>query len=341
MSSATYNPPNRFEATHTTWDGPEPQVRFVAIENHSQSILSKNTSPDLPFSWSINPYRGCFHGCAYCYARPTHEFLGMGAGTDFQSRILYKPKAATLLKAALNRTNWQGEPILFSGNTDCYQPLEAQLGLTRGCLEVCALFRNPVLLITRATGIQRDIDVLQELHEEAAVQVTISIPFHDRKICRLIEPNAPPPQMRYETIAQLHEAGIPVGVNVAPLIPGLNDNQVPEILKNAHQAGAQWADTILVRLPGSVAPYFEKQLRAALPDRAEAVLSRIRRARGGALNDSRFGTRMGGKGPEWESTRQLFQITRNQLGLDSRPPSSPRTFRRPGGGRQVSLFQSR
>ncbi|MEE2751745.1 MAG: radical SAM protein, partial [Myxococcota bacterium] len=184
------------------------------------------------------------------------------------------------------------------------------------------------------------IDVLQQLQEKASVQVTISIPFHDRKLCRMIEPNAPPPQVRYETIARLHEAGIPVGVNVAPLIPGLNDNQVPEILKNAHQAGAQWADTILVRLPGSVAPYFEKQLREALPNRAEAVLARIRRARGGALNDSRFGTRMRGNGPEWESTRQLFQITRNKLGIDSRPPSSARTFRRPGGGRQVSLFQS-
>lgn len=341
MSSTTYNPPNRFEPTQLTWEGPAPGLRYVAIEDHAKSILSENTSPDLPFSWSINPYRGCFHGCAYCYARPTHEYLGLGAGTDFQSRILYKPRAHALLEHALERPKWQGELILFSGNTDCYQPLESRLALTRKCLEVCSRYRNPVGIITRSTLIARDIDLLQELGENASVSVTISIPFHDPGLCRLIEPGAPPPKRRYETIEILARAGIPVGVNVAPLIPGLNDNQVVDILKAAHAAGARWASTILVRLPGSVAPYFQKRLQETMPDRASTVLGRIRRARGGNLSDSQFGSRMKGQGPEWESTKRLFDITRSRLGFGPMPATVSGTFRRPGRGKQVELFPPR
>ena len=338
MYSSQDNPPSRFEPTHVEWEGPAPEVQYTAIEDHSRSILSENRSPDLPFRWSLNPYRGCFHGCAYCYARPSHEYLGYGAGTDFQTRLLYKPGAANLLTEAFEKPSWRGELVLMSGNTDCYQPLEIRLGLTRACLEVCRDYRNPVGILTRSTAIRRDVDLLAELHERAWAGVTFSIPFLDPVLCRKIEPGAPPPAQRLAAMKALAEVGIPVGVNVAPLIPGLNDTEMVSVLQAAKEAGASWCSTILLRLPGPVAPWFESQVRAAFPDRADSIMARIRRARGGALNQSGFGARMRGTGPEWEATMQLFRLTRTRLGFGEPPRPAKGTFRRPGRGVQGELF---
>jgi DNA repair photolyase len=336
---ATANPPSRFEEVHVEWDEEAPPAKLRVYEDASKSILAKNDSPDLPFTWSLNPYRGCSHSCIYCYARPSHEYLGWGAGTDFDTRILVKKDAASLLKQAFEAASWQGEPILFSGNTDCYQPLEYRLGLTRACLEVCLEYRNPVSLITKSNLVERDVALLVALHGAARVNVTVSIPYADPALARAIEPGAPTPARRLRAVRTLAEAGIPVGVNVAPVIPGVNDREVPAVLKLAREAGARHAAMIMVRLPGSVAPYFEERLRAALPSRADGVLARIRRARGGRLNNAEFGARMRGEGEEWEATHQLFRVWHAKLGYAPHAwEAPPPTFRRPGQATQVGLF---
>jgi len=341
MFTPTANPPSRFEELHVEYDEEAPPARLRVYDDDSKSLLSENDSPDLPFRWSINPYRGCSHGCTYCYARPSHEYLGWGAGTDFDTRILVKRNAPALLKAAFDAPTWQGERILFSGNTDCYQPLEFRLGLTRALLEVCLRYRNPVALITKSNLIERDVALLAELHRVATARVTFSIPFHDAALGRAIEPGAPTPSRRYRALGTLAAAGIPVGVNIGPVIPGLNDRDVPAILKAAKEAGARWAALLLVRLPGPVEPYFEARLREALPLRADGVLARIRRARNGKLNDGRFGHRFRGEGEEWEATRALFHVWREKLGYGDgygETPPGPSAFRRPGEGRQMGLF---
>lgn len=339
MFRPTANPPSRFEEVHVTWDETAPPARLRVYDDDSKSILAKNDSPDLPFTWSLNPYRGCSHACIYCYARPSHEYLGWGAGTDFDTRILVKRNAAALLTEAFDAPSWRGEPILFSGNTDCYQPLEHRLGLTRACLDVCLRYRNPANLITKSNLIERDVGLLAELHRVARVHATVSIPYFDPRLARAIEPGAPTPARRLRALRTLADAGIPVGVNVAPVIPGLNDREIPAVLKAARAAGATRAGLILVRLPTSVAPWFQDRLREALPTRAEGVLARIRRARGGKLNDPRFGERMRGQGEEWETAEQLFRVWKERLGYaDWVHTEPPATFRRPGEGRQVSLF---
>lgn len=336
---AAWNPPNRFSPVEIDWEEPPPPARIEVVEDHTQGALSHNDSPDIPFSWSVNPYRGCTHACAYCYARPTHEFLGYGAGTDFERVLVVKLRAAALLEQALRAASWKGEPICFSGVTDPYQPLERRYGLTRSCLEVCARYRNPVSIITRSPLITRDLDLLGALNEHQAVIVNISIPITDPELARLIEPGAPPPSARLRAIELLAGAGIPVGVNVAPLIPGLNDEGVAEALKLSRAAGARWAHSQLVRLPGAVGPVFEARLREALPLRADRVMRRIAEARDGALNDPRFHDRMKGHGQSWEATMQLMRLWRGRLGFEEAPKAPvPSPFRRPGEGQQQRLF---
>jgi DNA repair photolyase len=325
------NPPNPWASTEVEYLGEVPRAQLELYEDHTREILAHNDSPDVGFSWSVNPYRGCIHACAYCYARPFHEYLSFGAGTDFETKILFKPQAAELLRAAFHRPSWQGEHVAFSGVTDCYQPIEASLRLTRGCLEVCADFRNPVVIVTKGTLIERDLDVLSELNRTAAVRVRISIPFFDPEVARAIEPYVATPRRRLQTVERLAAAGIPVGVNVAPLIPGLGDEDVPRILKAARDAGATSASFVLLRLPGPVKTVFEDRLRAALPLRAERVLHRVRETRGGNLYDSRYGVRGRGEGLYAKTIETLFDTTARRLGLEHGWWESgfPRTFRRP------------
>jgi DNA repair photolyase len=275
-----------------------------------------------------------------CFARPTHEYLGLGAGTDFERKITVKPDAPRLLREAFERKSWQGELIVFSGVTDCYQPLEASYRLTRGCLEVCAEYRNPVGIITKAPLIERDLDVLQELARAARVGVTVSIPIWNREHAHAIEPYVATPQRRMQTVARLAAAGLDVGVNVAPIIPGLSDADIPQILEAAHAAGARRAGYVFLRLPGSVATVFEERIRLSLPLRADRVLNRVREARGGKLYDSRWGVRGRGEGTYAEATRALFDHTARRLGMNQEchGPGGGDTFQRPGRGRQLPLL---
>ncbi len=327
------NPPNPFESVEREWLDEPPDVHLQVYEEQAHSILSENESPDIPFRWSVNPYRGCFHGCAYCYARPTHEYLGFGAGTDFESRIVVKSNAAELLRQAFDKRSWKGELVVFSGNTDCYQPLEATWRLTRACLEVCADYRNPAGIITRSLLVQRDVDVLQRLHAEAGVRVSFSIPFADDATARAIEPQAPLVSRRFEAMRRVAAAGIPTGVSVAPIIPGLTDDHIAPILERAWEAGARFASHTLLRLPGSVRPVFLERLRAALPDRAQRVENRIRDTRGGALSNARFGERMRGQGVYWDMIAQQWDIHTRRIGFTQARAGDRatrmNTFRRP------------
>ncbi len=315
MPRRAENPPNPWHSSHVELLGPPPDVELEVFEEEAESIVSKNDSDDLPFTWSVNPYRGCFHACAYCYARPTHEYLDWGAGTDFDRRIVVKTNAASLLRQRLAKKSWQGESIAFSGVTDCYQPLEATYRLTRHCLEVCADSRNPVGMVTKGALCERDIDVFHALHERASFDISISIPFADDETGRAIEPFAAPPSRRFETVSRLASEGLDVGVSIAPLIPGLNDHQIPEILERVHDAGARRAALTLVRLPRSVLPVFEQRLRESFPDRAKKVLSGLDAMRDGNLQEGRFGHRMVGVGPKWDVAQKLFTMHCRRLGL--------------------------
>jgi DNA repair photolyase len=333
------NPPNPWLSTEVEYLEDPPDARLEVYEDHTREIISSNDSPDLGFSFSVNPYRGCFHGCAYCYARPSHEYLGLGAGTDFDRKITVKPRAPELLREAFERPSWKGELIVFSGVTDCYQPLEASYRLTRGCLEVCAEYRNPVGIITKAPLIERDIDVLQRLAQVARVGVTVSIPIWDRATAHAIEPFVATPERRMTTVERLAAAGLDVCVNVAPIIPGLSDSDMPRVLEAAKAAGARRAGYTFLRLPGSVAKVFEERLRESLPLRAERVLSRVRDARGGKLYDARFGIRGRGEGQYADAVKALFDQTTRRLGLNEAWPEVPsETFVRPGRGRQLPLL---
>jgi DNA repair photolyase len=314
------NPPNPWDRSQIDYLDGDPQdeapdARLQVFEDHTRKILSHNDSPDIGFRWSVNPYRGCFHACAYCYARPGHEYLSMGAGTDFDRKIVVKPDAPALLRDAFEKPSWRGETVVFSGVTDCYQPLEASYRLTRGCLEVCALYKNPVSIITKSPLIERDLDLLAELAAVTRLAVTVSIPFWDVKKARAIEPYVATPERRMRTIEKLAARGLNVGVNVAPVIPGLNDEEIGKVLEAAKNAGARRAGWVLLRLPGPVAPVFEARIHEALPLRAEKVLRRIRETRDGKLYDSRFGSRQRGEGVYAETIAALFQRTAAKLGL--------------------------
>jgi len=489
------NPPNPWLSTEVEYLDEIPPAELEVYEDHTREILSHNDSPDVGFSWSVNPYRGCFHACAYCmaggtrilmadaterplarirpgdtiygtvlregsrrvvrtrvlahwqslksawrvtiedgtvlvasgdhrfltrsgwkfvtgapgaasrrphlttqdfllgtgaserdiegrdvngpaglrvarveplraelpmfdittgtgdfiangvvshncYARPTHEYLGLGAGTDFERKITVKPEAPRLLREAFERPSWKGELVVFSGVTDCYQPLEASYRLTRGCLEVCAEYRNPVGIITKSPLIERDIDLLQDLRQNAHVSVSVSVPIWDREHAHAVEPFVATPQRRIKTIERLAAAGLNVGVNVAPVIPGLSDADIPRILEAAHAAGARRAGFVFLRLPGSVKQVFELRLRESLPLRADRVLNRVREARGGKLYDSRFGVRGRGQGEYADAARALFDATVKRLGMNEgfQDDEERDTFRRPGRGSQLALL---
>lgn len=333
------NPPNPWAATELEYLDEVPLAKVDLFDDASQSILAKNDSPDLGFHWSVNPYRGCNHACAYCYARPTHEYLSLGAGTDFDTKIIVKRRAPELLRAAFERPSWKGELVLFSGVTDCFQPTEAALKLTRGCLEVCAEYRNPVAIVTKAPLIERDLDVLLRLHREASVRVNLSIPIWDEALARAIEPGVATPKRRIQAVRTLAEAGIPVGVMVAPIIPGVSDEGMAEVLEAAREAGASSADYVLLRLPGSVKDVFEQRIRAALPLRADKILHRVRETRGGQLYDARFGVRGRGEGHYAQAISAAFRATVRRLGFTEPGWQRPDTFRRPPKPRaQLALF---
>jgi len=309
------NPPNPWASTDVQYlEEPPPEIKLEVYEDHSRTILATNDSPDVGFRWSVNPYRGCFHACAYCYARPSHEYLSFGAGTDFERKIVVKPDAPELLREAFGKKSWKFETVVFSGVTDCYQPLEASYRLTRRCLEVCAWFGNPVGIITKAPLIERDAELLAAMRGNG-LHVTVSIPFWDAEKARAIEPYVATPQRRMRTIEALAARGIEVGVNVAPIIPGLNDQDIPRVLQAARDAGASHAGFVLLRLPGSVKEVFEQRLRANLPLQAERVLHRIRETRGGKLYDPRFGVRGRGEGAISDGIAMLFRATARRLGL--------------------------
>jgi DNA repair photolyase len=332
------NPPNPFESQHRDLLEPAPHATLHMFEDTTREILSRNESPDLPFRWSLNPYRGCFHACVYCYARPTHEYWGFGAGSDFESKIIVKRNAATLLRRTFEKPSWKGELILFSGNTDCYQPLEASLELTRACLAVCAEYRNPVGVITKGSLVLRDLDLLRRLHQEASVRVYFSIPFSDDVVARKVEPHAPSSRKRFEAMATLADAGIPTGISLSPIIPGLNDEDMPDLLARAKQAGALEAMATLLRLSGPVEPVFMERMAEAFPDRIKKITNRIREVRDGALSEGTFFARHHGTGPYWAMIEQLFQVFRRKAGLSELCEGMvPATFRRPRA-EQTALF---
>lgn len=339
MPRPVANPPNPWLSQQVEYFDEIPDAGLTVYEEEGRTIVNRNDSPDLPFTWSVNPYRGCYHGCAYCYARPSHEYLGWGAGTDFERKIVVKMNAAALLRKTFEARGWKGETIAFSGVTDCYQPLEAAYGLTRGCLEVCRDFRNPVGVVTKGALVARDAGLLAELGAVAGCSVTLSIPFIDDEGGRQIEPYASAISKRFAALATLSAAGVRTGVGVSPVIPGLNDSQIPAILTRARECGAQYAFMTMLRLPGSVLPVFQERLAEAVPLRAQAVLSAIRDVRGGELNRSAFGERMTGEGPRWRAIEQLFATHARRLGFatDDAPTRPARqAFRAPQ--RQRSLF---
>ncbi len=317
------NPPNRFEGTEIVYlegeDGP--QAELEVYFDRSSSVLATNDSPDVGFDYSVNPYRGCFHGCAYCYARPTHEYLSFGAGTDFERKIVVKRDAPELLHKAFSTKSWRHDLVMFSGVTDCYQPLESRYRLTRGCLEVCVQHQNPAHVITKSPLVERDIDVLVRLGQVTSFSIAISLPFLREDHARALEPFVTTPARRLRVIERLAEAGVRVGVMVAPVIPGLNDEDLPSVLEAAREAGASFCGYVLLRLPGHVKDVFESRIRATLPEKADRVLSHLKATYSsggvGKLYDSSFGTRGRGRGPYAEAIASLFTATSKRLGYDT------------------------
>ena len=336
---ASWSPANRFEKLHVDLgdsdvvqvgqdDVERPRRATQYFRDGTKTIISRNNSPDVGFETSVNPYRGCEHGCIYCYARPTHEYLGFSAGLDFESKIMVKMDAPELLKVELESPRWKPQVLVMSGVTDPYQPIERKLGITRGCLEVLAQFRNPVAIITKNRLVTRDLDLLGELATYNAAAVNISVTSLDSKLQRVLEPRTSLPEARLEAISQLRAAGIPVGVMVAPIIPGLTDHEVPRILEACAKAGAQFAGYTIVRLPWAVAPLFEHWLEERFPDRKEKILGRIRDLRGnGRLNNSQWRTRMTGEGIFAEQIASLFEIGCRRAGIGERPTLSTAAFR--------------
>jgi DNA repair photolyase len=339
---AAGNPKNRFERIEVEPDeieGDEPRPETVYLRDHSRSIIARNDSPDIGFDASINPYRGCSHGCAYCYARPTHEYLGLSAGLDFESKILVKQDAPELLRKELWSPRWNPLVLSMSGVTDPYQPVERRLRITRRCLEVLAEFRNPVVIVTKNHLVTRDIDLLSELALHDAAAVAVSLTTLDDDLRRIMEPRTSCPARRLAAVEKLAASGIPVGVMTAPVIPGLNDHELPALLSAAAEAGATFAAYVPVRLPYAVRPLFEDWLARHFPERKDKVLNRIRSMRGGELNDARFGSRMRGEGLFARHIAQLFAISCRRAGMGEGhfPKLSTAAFRR-GGGAQPNLF---
>lgn len=311
---ALINPANRFEKIsierdEEISDEEYPVIKTEFFKDTSKSIISYNNSPDIFFETSLNPYRGCEHGCVYCYARPTHEYFGFSSGVDFESKIFVKTEGATLLKKELSHPKWKPQVLIMSGVTDCYQPFEKKFQITRQCLEVLLDFRNPVGIITKNRLVTRDIDIFKQMKEYDGVCVTVSVTSLDSKIARAMEPRASTPSNRLVAIETLAKAGVPVTVNVAPIIPGLTDHEVPAILKKCAELGVQGAGYTVLRLPYAVKDLFEKWLGEYFPDRKDKVLNRIRELRGGTLYNSEFGRRMKGDGVFAHQMADLFDLT--------------------------------
>lgn len=341
---AAENPPNRFQPIayerDAEWDKPDdptPKTQFFL--DASASIITHNDSPDVGFKASINPYRGCEHGCIYCYARPYHEYLGFSPGLDFETKIVVKENAPELLRHELSSRKWKPQVLVMSGVTDPYQPIERRLRITRKCLEVLAEFRNPVAIITKNVLVTRDIDLLADLARDEAAAVFLSVTTLDADLARLMEPRTAQPAARLRTIEELTKAGVPTGVMVAPLIPGLTDHELPAIVKAAAEAGATFAGFVPVRLPFGVSELFEQWLERHFPERKAKVLAQIRAIRGGKLNDPNFGTRMRGEGVFAEQMAKLFHVAVRKAGIDQRRLElSTAAFRRPGGA-QLEFFR--
>lgn len=332
------NPPNPYATQEVDWLGPPPVARVQVFEETARSVLVRNDSPDLSFRYSVNPYRGCLHACAYCYARQGHEYLGFGAGTDFETRIVVKSNAPECLKAEFDAPAWKGELVALSGDTDCYQPLEACYRLTRRCLEICLDYRNPVGIVTKSALIRRDLPILKDLARKGLVHVAISLAFLDPEVQQKVEPGAPLPRHRLEALRILASEGIPTSVLLAPVIPGLNDHEIAGVLEAAAEAGASSAHHLLLRLPGSVRDVFFQRIAAEFPDRRRRIESRLREVREGSLSDARFFHRHRGQGTYWEAITNLFELHRIRLGLSKRPHPEPRVpFSRPSGD-QLELF---
>lgn len=316
----------------------QPDPRTVFLRDASKSAISYNDSPDVGPGAYLNPYRGCEHGCAYCYARPYHEYLGFSAGLDFETKILVKEDLPKLLRNELSSPRYVPQPLGLSGITDCYQPAERRFQVTRRCLEVLAEFRHPVGIVTKNALVARDADLLARLASHKAALVMISITTLDGELARKLEPRASHPLARLRTVQALAEAGIPVGVMVAPIIPGLNDHEIPAILSAAHAAGARSAAYTVVRLPYAVKDVFKAWVERHFPGRAGKVLSQIRAMRGGALNRSAFGSRMRGEGPFAEHIKAVFRLGKKRAGfLGGFPELSTASFIRPAGP-QLELF---
>lgn len=312
--------------------------RTEIFDDDTQSIISTNRSPDIGFDHSLNPYRGCEHGCSYCYARPYHEYLGFDCGLGFETKIVAKRNAPDLLERTLAKPTWKPVPLACSGVTDCYQPIERDLRITRGCLEVLAKARNPVGIVTKNDLVLRDLDLLSELARHGAVVVVLSVTTLDASLAGRMEPRASRPAARLAAVRELADAGVPVGISMAPLIPGLNDHEIPAVMKAAADHGATFASGTVLRLPYQVKDIFSGWLARHFPDRKETVLGRVRELRGGRLNDAGFGTRMSGTGPMAEQIRKMLDVAKRRHGLDQpRSPLSIAAFRRPMPG-QGELF---
>ncbi len=338
MPRLVRNPPNPWNSSAVEWLGEPPPARLEVYEEEARTLLSRNESPDVPFRWSANPYRGCFHGCAYCYARVTHQYLDWGAGTDFERKLVVKRNAEDALRRQLASRGWERETIVFSGNTDCYQPLEASYELTRDCLRACLEFGTPVALITKSALVARDAELLAELARGPGATVVLSIPFSDAATARAIEPYAPAPERRFEAVRQLTDAGVTVRVACAPLIPGLNETQLPEILRRAAESGAVGAFLTLLRLPREVAEVFEQRLREVYPERASKVLGGLRDMRAGQADAAAFGARMRGSGARWKTVTDLFALHCRKNGLEPMAMEFPEERRKPPSPRQGELF---
>jgi DNA repair photolyase len=325
------NPPNRFDTVHVEADLEhfEGDSEFLAdtgqpipeyLSDDSRTVVTENRSPDIPFRFSVNPYRGCAHGCSYCYARPYHEYLGLNAGLDFETKILVKHHAPALLRAFLARPSWQVEPIVFSGVTDCYQPAEREFRLTRQCLEVAWEARQPIGIITKNALVVRDLDILQPMAAARLVHVNISVTTMDAALGRIMEPRTSNPAARLRAIRMLADAGVPVRVMVAPVIPGLTDSEMPAVLSAVAEAGAQGAGYTLLRLPLTVKPVFLEWLERTHPDSRQRIENAIRSVHGGELNSSEFGERLAGSGLMADQIKQVFRTFAKKHGLDGKLP---------------------
>ena len=341
---AASNPANQFDQLHYTEDPAEldadalRQVPTEYIVDTSRTALAKNNSPDIPFTYGINPYRGCEHGCIYCYARPSHEYLGFSAGLDFETKIVVKRTLPQLLSKGLQKKSWVPQVIAVSGNTDPYQPVERQERITRSCLEVLAWHRNPASIITKNYLVARDLDILKEMAAQNLVSVSLSITSLKPEITRVMEPRTSHPLRRLKAIELLAANDIPVGVMVAPVVPGLTDDEMPEIIKAAAESGAKWAHYVMLRLPGAVRELFVEWLTNEFPDRKQRVLNRLEDLRGPELTDKRFGVRMRGEGRWADIVKQLHKQSVKKWGLNKpREPLATHLFRRSG---QQDLFVS-